>query len=91
MKQHIQVLSLQASTPDTLSSRADNESILSYAQRETHRRREHLIDAIKRSLRALKNDAFVPQVTFVTAPELYWNIPWSSVRNVQELKQLEVC
>ncbi|MPR03235.1 hypothetical protein F0169_14855 [Pseudomonas sp. MAFF 212408] len=89
MKQHVQVLSLQASTPETLSIRANDESILSFAQRETHRRKEHLIDAIKRSLRALKNDSFAPQITFVTAPELYWNIPWSSVRNVQELRQLE--
>jgi hypothetical protein len=90
VKQHVQILSLQASTPDTRPSRADHESILDFAKRETDRRREHLIDAISRSLTALRDDLFAPQVTFVTAPELYWNIPWSSVRNVQELKQLEV-
>lgn len=90
MRQHVSVLSLQTTTPDILSSRATNESILCFAKRETDRRRVQLIDAMKRSLTALKDDAFAPRVTFVTAPELYWNIPWSSVKNVQELKQLEV-
>ncbi|CRM10395.1 hypothetical protein HX810_05045 [Pseudomonas salomonii] len=90
MTQRVQVLSLQTTTPDAHSSRAAHESILEFAKRETNRRAEQLISSMRRSLVALKDDSFQPLVTFVTAPELYWNIPWSSVKNVQELKQLEV-
>lgn len=90
MTQHIQVLSLQTNTPDTHSLRAAHESILEFAKREMNRRTEQLISSMRRSLVALKDDSFKPLVTFVTAPELYWNIPWSSVKNVQELKQLEM-
>lgn len=88
MKYRVQILSLQVTTPDTLSLRSANESILDFAKREIDRRRQQLIDRLRRSLTALKDHSFDPQVSFVTAAELYWNIPWSSVRNADELKQL---
>ncbi|POA19347.1 hypothetical protein C1886_13195 [Pseudomonas sp. FW300-N1A1] len=90
MKRHVQIISLQVATPDTASSRGANESILDVAKRETDRRQEQLIDVLRRSLTTLRKQPIVPQVRFFTAPELYWNIPWSCVKNAEELRALEV-
>jgi hypothetical protein len=88
MKNRVQVLSLQTSTPDTISLRKVNESILDFARREIDNRQGRLIAALRAALTELKDRSFRPQVTFFTAPELYWNIPWEAVKNKEELHQL---
>ncbi|TCV93411.1 hypothetical protein EC912_105272 [Luteibacter rhizovicinus] len=86
----VQILSLQTITlnPDILHPRQKNESIIDFAKREIEGRQLKLAKALESSLAQLKNDPFDPSVTFFTAPEIYWNIPWQAVKNKDELHQL---
>lgn len=86
----VQILSLQAQTllPKVRRPRGENESILAFAADEIGYRQWQLWQALRSALWQLEDDRFAPDVTFFTAPEFYWNIPWSVLRSKAELHQL---
>jgi len=92
LNHRVQVLSLQTPTPnlDVLHPREENESIIDVAKREIADRQLKLAAALTSALTQLKSDSFRPHVTFFTAPEIYWNIPWILVKNEEELQQLSM-
>lgn len=86
----VRILSLQTGTfkPSPLRPRQEDQSIIDFAKGEIEHRQLHLTRALESSLAQLKHDPFHPHVTFFTAPEFYWNIPWTVLRNKDELHQL---
>jgi len=86
----VQILALQAQTlqPKVNRPRGKNESITDFAANEIGYRQLQLWLALRSALWQLEEDRFAPEVTFFTAPEFYWNIPWTVLRSKDELHQL---
>ena len=97
MKQFVRVISVRydcAAKP----ARHPHEPLDTYVTRLQNHLLEHLHEAVSLALYAVQAehdeaDARRMPVTFVTAPEFYWNVPWHALhdlRDVHELPALQI-
>ncbi|WP_010100502.1 hypothetical protein [Burkholderia ubonensis] len=92
MKQFVRVISVRhdcAAKP----ARHPREPLAAYATRLQHHLLEHLHEAVSLALYAVRAehgepDARQQPVTFVTAPEFYWSVPWHALHDLREVRQL---
>ncbi|WP_431824683.1 hypothetical protein [Burkholderia sp. F1] len=92
MKQFVRVISVRydcAAKP----ARHPREPLAAYAARLQNHLLEHLHEAVSVALYAVRAehgelDARRQPVTFVTAPEFYWSVPWRALRDLREVRQL---
>ena len=90
MKQPVRVVSVRYAC-DSKPKRAPDEDLEAYAARVQQVALDHLSGALSSAFEAVRRDAQdddAPPVTFVTAPEFYWNVRWDELRDVDELHAL---
>ncbi|UEP31103.1 MULTISPECIES: hypothetical protein [unclassified Burkholderia] len=90
MKQPVRVVSVRYAC-DSKPKRAPDEDLEAYAARVQQVALNHLSGALSSAFEAVRRDAQdddAPPVTFVTAPEFYWNVRWDALRDVDELHAL---
>ncbi|RQZ37480.1 hypothetical protein DIE16_18330 [Burkholderia sp. Bp9090] len=87
MKQPVRIVSVRYSC-DCKPLRAPDETLDAYAARVQGVLFNHLNGALSSAFEAVRRDAKdddARRVTFVTAPEFYWNVPWDALNDVDEL------
>ncbi|RKU04844.1 hypothetical protein C7H84_01375 [Burkholderia sp. Nafp2/4-1b] len=90
MKQPVRIVSVRYAC-DSKPVRAPDEELAAYAARLQQVSINHLSGALSSAFEAVRRDGKdddAPRVTFVTAPEFYWNVPWNALRDVDELHAL---
>lgn len=90
MKQPVRIISVRYDCR-TKPQRAHDEALDAYVHRVQQIAHNHLCGALAAAFEAVRQDAKKddpPRVTFVTAPEFYWNVPWEALRNVDDMHAL---
>ena len=68
--------------------RQPGQSMTDYVSQELHRRVQFVSDRLQVAAKAAIDQHPDSQCLFFTLPEFFWNVPWSSARNEEELLEL---